>query len=405
MTQHSTICGVLLAVLCVTPQIVSAADACGSYPNRCLTERCTSLRGACWPGMCNPYARGTGCFTCPSRSTSNYRPQCNSCRPGFSDGCAATTPIRCCPTQQLPATPQKTLRPPSESDPELVGPQIEVRSRASPLQSESVPEPVELVPNTAPSLRVLVTGPETQQVETAATFGVVIQNTGDNPIEDVELECAFDEGLVFPGSTESLVRKKIGRLGPKESRQEDLSLLGTLAGQRCGRFAVLADGVKVSEQQVCINFVQQQGLRRQDATGTSQASEGRQSPELRQGVRQRGAAGTASVAQPLVATRVLPQQPLPAQVRRQPSAPPVPSRSATAAASTRSMVRPKVSLRPTPPTLRPNSVVKANVNHGWQAVPTPRTGIVSKTSSRASVAVDNIDWIPVPNTHRQGDDR
>jgi hypothetical protein len=96
---------------------------------------------------------------------------------------------------------------------------------------------------------------ETKEVGRAVTFYLTIWNPGDEPLDEVVIESDFDEPLVFPGRAEKRVTQSVGRLGPRESREMALTLVGERPGRHCARFTVTIEGREAVWKSVCVEFV------------------------------------------------------------------------------------------------------------------------------------------------------
>jgi len=103
---------------------------------------------------------------------------------------------------------------------------------------------------------------EQSAVGQLTTFHVLLRNATPQPAENLKVLCKLGEGLRFPGSEERELEAGVARLEPGETKEWDLSLLGTRKGEHCCRFELLSDDQSHSarrpEQRVCVKFVERQ---------------------------------------------------------------------------------------------------------------------------------------------------
>ena len=103
---------------------------------------------------------------------------------------------------------------------------------------------------------------EQSAVGQLTTFHVLLRNATTQPAENLRVLCELGEGLKFPGSEERELEAGVARLEPGETKEWDLSLVGTRKGQHCCRFELLSDSKSRAGQRpgqrVCVTFVERQ---------------------------------------------------------------------------------------------------------------------------------------------------
>lgn len=104
-------------------------------------------------------------------------------------------------------------------------------------------------------LELVVNAPPKRQVGSAATFRLTVRNIGDKPADAVVVRCRFPDGLVFPGSRERQVTRRLGRLPSGKSRTFSLTLRGEKTGSLCCEFEVSSQGAERAWKSVCVKFV------------------------------------------------------------------------------------------------------------------------------------------------------
>lgn len=107
-------------------------------------------------------------------------------------------------------------------------------------------------------LRLTLQAPQQGQVGSGLTYRATIQNTNKTAIENVTVECAFDDALTFPGRTEKKVTQGLGRLLPGETKSIPLTLVGHQTGRHCCRFTVTTNGGESATESVCVELVPRQ---------------------------------------------------------------------------------------------------------------------------------------------------
>lgn len=143
--------------------------------------------------------------------------------------------------------PPRTLPPTSAPD---------SMDQPQPLESDDEEGPVIVPPSAdAPRIDLTVAAPQQLQLGSAAKFELTVRNAGNRPVEDVEVVATFDDGFVFPGTTEREARRPLGRLGPGEERSFTLMLVGEETGRLCSQFSVRAGGREALWKSVCVEFV------------------------------------------------------------------------------------------------------------------------------------------------------
>lgn len=164
-------------------------------------------------------------------------------QPTFGDSYSAPLPVE---SQRVP-TP--TDLPPVESY--SPGPSVNPNVEPPRLEAPTIVPQEVTVP---PTLKLAVNAPENKLVGEVTVFEVTLQNTGDDPAEDVVIESRFEEGFVFPGSTDRQVNQTIGTLDAGESRDLKLSLRSDREGHHCVEFSLLAKGAKTVTEKVCVQY-------------------------------------------------------------------------------------------------------------------------------------------------------
>jgi hypothetical protein len=71
---------------------------------------------------------------------------------------------------------------------------------------------------------------------------------------NVVIQSRFEEGFVFPGSSDRQVNQSVGSLNPGETREVKLSLRSDRAGFHCVEFSVEAAGAKPVTKKVCVEY-------------------------------------------------------------------------------------------------------------------------------------------------------
>ena len=163
-------------------------------------------------------------------------------QPTFGEDYSAPTPVqsnRSAPVDALPASPNPTE---NSINPNVQPPRLE----APTITPEDVTVPL--------ILNLKVQAPETNRAGEVSVFEITLQNPSDHDAEDVVIESRFEEGFVFPGSTDQQVNQTIGTLKAGETRQVKLSLKSHRAGYHCVEFRLLAKGAEPVTKKVCVKY-------------------------------------------------------------------------------------------------------------------------------------------------------
>ena len=103
---------------------------------------------------------------------------------------------------------------------------------------------------------------EQSAVGQLTTFHVLLRNSTTQLVENLKVRCELGAGLRFPGSDERELEAGVARLEPGETKEWDLSLVGSRQGQACCRFVLVpptsAGTQRRPEQRVCVQFVERQ---------------------------------------------------------------------------------------------------------------------------------------------------
>jgi len=186
-------------------------------------------------------------------------------RPTWPGAAPAATPFDASKAAQLPADPPRTgaredefptpVRPtPSPREQES----LERAAHEAPLPPESGPALLapQIIPRRAQShLELSVEVPLQTQVGGDVVYQLRIENTSDQIVRNVAIECQFDAPLTFPGTDDKLARQELGDLTPGEVRTSALTLIGEKTGRHCCEFSLTADGVESVWKSVCVEFV------------------------------------------------------------------------------------------------------------------------------------------------------
>lgn len=105
-----------------------------------------------------------------------------------------------------------------------------------------------------PVLALEVKAPKTNLVGEVTVFEVTLQNKGDDPATEVVVESKFEEGFIFPGSTDRQVSQTVGTLQPGDSREIKLSLRSDRAGYHCVEFSLRSKEAKTLTKKVCVEY-------------------------------------------------------------------------------------------------------------------------------------------------------
>ncbi len=160
-------------------------------------------------------------------------------QPTFGEDYSAPTPVqsnRNAPTEASPNQAENSVNP-NVQPPRLEAPSITPEGVTVPLM-----------------LDLKIEAPETNLVGEVSVFEISLQNPSDYDAEDVVIESRFEEGLLFPGSTDQQVNQTIGTLLAGETRQVKLSLKSHRAGYHCVEFRLLAKGTEPLTKKVCVKY-------------------------------------------------------------------------------------------------------------------------------------------------------
>ncbi len=162
--------------------------------------------------------------------------------PTFGEDYSAPMPVqsnRSAPVDVLPASPNSAN---NSANPNVQPPRLE----APTIVPEDITVPL--------MLDLKVAAPETNLVGEVSVFEITLQNPSDHDAQDVVVESRFEEGLIFPGSTDQQVNQTIGTLAAGETRQAKLSLKSLRAGYHCVEFRLLAKGAEPVSKKVCVKY-------------------------------------------------------------------------------------------------------------------------------------------------------
>lgn len=160
-------------------------------------------------------------------------------QPTFDNSYSAPTPVE---TNRPVPTPLDLPEEELYVNPNVEPPVLEVPSIVP--QAVTVP----------PTLSLDVKAPKSNVVGEITAFEVTLQNTGDAPANEVVIESRFEEGFVFPGSTDRQVIQTIGTMQPGDSRDIKLSLRSDRAGYHCVEFSLRAKDAKTITKKVCVEY-------------------------------------------------------------------------------------------------------------------------------------------------------
>ncbi|MFV0442707.1 MAG: hypothetical protein ACK5Q5_03950 [Planctomycetaceae bacterium] len=86
-------------------------------------------------------------------------------------------------------------------------------------------------------------------------YEIRLANRAGSGLSDVVLECEFDAGLEFPGSTEQQIRRPLGTLAAGATQSIPLTLTPQTPGQHCVRFRLSAKDQPSVERESCLRVV------------------------------------------------------------------------------------------------------------------------------------------------------
>lgn len=125
-------------------------------------------------------------------------------------------------------------------------------------------------------LELSVDAPARKQVGSHATYRVTVRNSSEQPVNNVTVQCRFDEPLVFSGTDKRSVVQRLESLQPGESKELTLSLYSARVGSHCCRFGVTtgteSSSSEAANKSVCVEFVSRQ--LQIDMVGPTQRTEG-----------------------------------------------------------------------------------------------------------------------------------
>ena len=93
------------------------------------------------------------------------------------------------------------------------------------------------------------------QVGSRATFNITVRNLTDQSVENVIVEADLDRPLVFPGHREKRIRRTLGTIAPRASREFKVMLTSEQQGTHCARFTVTVAGEEAAWKEVCVKYV------------------------------------------------------------------------------------------------------------------------------------------------------
>ncbi|MCC7422848.1 MAG: hypothetical protein IT428_21435 [Planctomycetaceae bacterium] len=225
------------------------------------------------PPWLSPYARPLNSFPSP-RGQSPGSVQVGRPPAGASQGtepalvAATNRPIFESDPRTAPKSPEPSPRKGTdtlpESDPSdgssLSVPSDELPSRES--EKPSTRTPIrDLTPSDTrmPELRVpsskvdlKINAPKTAGLNEPITYDVTLVNTSNETLEDVRVDCEFDDELDFLGKPDKRVSRTFESLEPGERHDFRLTLSATRAGRHCSQFSVAIDGLEQARQSVCV---------------------------------------------------------------------------------------------------------------------------------------------------------
>lgn len=183
-------------------------------------------------------------------------------------GAATNRPIFENDPRTTPTTPEVAPRKGTdtlpESDPNDGG-SLSVPSSDVPLRESEKPSsrtPIrDLTPSDTrmPELRIpaskvelKVNAPKSAGLNEPITYDVTLVNSSSETIEDVRVDCEFDDELDFLGKPDKRVSRTFDTLEPGERQDFRLTLTATKGGRHCSQFSVSVDGSEQARQPVCI---------------------------------------------------------------------------------------------------------------------------------------------------------
>ncbi len=105
----------------------------------------------------------------------------------------------------------------------------------------------------SPDLLTLdVVGPELVTLGQPIDLVIHIGQRHTETLDDLQIECALDDGLQYPGASERAFRQRLGSFASGEKREIDLSLIASEPGEHCIEFRLTADGSAPAETTHCV---------------------------------------------------------------------------------------------------------------------------------------------------------
>ena len=104
-----------------------------------------------------------------------------------------------------------------------------------------------------PCINLIIEGPGNVRVGDQASFLLRIENRCDQPLENVEMNIAYDPGLVRPGKSNPAKIQLNGLMQVNQSETFPFTAIAQAAGQQCLNVTVTADGVRPERQTACVN--------------------------------------------------------------------------------------------------------------------------------------------------------
>ncbi len=160
------------------------------------------------------------------------------------------------PIEEDADTSQSDLDEPPASVRLDIAPKLDKRQSPK-IESGPTIEPDEVT--VAEPLELTVAAPARRQLGGVVTYRVTLRNISEHPLERLVVRCQFDRPLVFLGSDQRELLRRVERLSPGESKTLAISLTCDKTGSQCSRFTVsrLERGadLEVASREVCVDFV------------------------------------------------------------------------------------------------------------------------------------------------------
>lgn len=183
-------------------------------------------------------------------------------------GAATNRPIFESDPRTTPTTPDAAARKGTDTLPESDpsdGSSLRVPSDEAPSRESEKPfsrTPIrDLTPSDTrmPELRIpasrlelKVNAPKSAGLNEPITYDVTLTNTSTEAVEDVRIDCEFDDELDFLGKPDKRVSRTFESLAPGERQEFRLTLSATKAGRHCSQFSASIDGSEEARQSVCV---------------------------------------------------------------------------------------------------------------------------------------------------------